>query len=66
VKTLDEIIRDRIPEGAEFCIYSASEVSPARVCLSSPDRRQYIGREGESVDEAMRAAARDYRAGLRE
>lgn len=66
MRTLDQIIMDRLPAGAEFCIYSATEATRARVCLFSPDRRQYIGREADTLDAALKVAVRDYRSGLRE
>jgi hypothetical protein len=63
---LDREIEKMIPSGWSWALYSARTGWPARAVITSPDYRVHIGREGESVEAALRKAARDARAGERE
>lgn len=65
--TLDDIIAERIPLGWSWSLYSeCGDLYKARAVLVSPDHRIHIGREGKSIDEALRNAARDARSGAKE
>jgi len=62
---LSEFVSRLIPEGWSWCLYGPCSNYAARAVLISPDYRIQIGREGKSIDDAIRAAARDARSGAR-
>lgn len=66
MKKLDDIIGERIPDGWRWCLYSAYDGFEPRAVVTSPDHRVHIGRTGKTIDEALRCAVRDAKAGCRE
>jgi hypothetical protein len=63
---LDAYITKSIPYDWDWCLFGACSNYRARAVLMSPDRRVQIGREGNTIDEALRAAITAARDGKRE
>lgn len=66
MRTIDDIILGRVPAGWTWCVYGPSSTYKARAVLVCPNYRIHIGREGRTVEEALKIAARDARSGLKE
>ncbi len=66
MKTLDDVIIARVPDGWSWSLYGECLHYKARAVLVSPDHRVHIGREAATIDEALRAAARDARSGMKQ
>lgn len=61
--TLGDMIAERVPEGWRWCLYSECSTYRARAVLISPDYKVQIGREAETIDEALRLAVAAVRRG---
>lgn len=63
MRTLGSHIDGMVPAGWSWCIYGPSAMYAARAVLVSPDHRIHIGREAQTIDDAIRAASRAARSG---
>ncbi|MGX1096561.1 hypothetical protein [Amorphus sp. MBR-141] len=63
MELIERSIRACLPRDVDFVIYSSAGANKPRVVLMSKDRRRYIGREADSVDKAVEAAATAYQRG---
>lgn len=66
VRTLADHIGSLMPDGLSWSLYGAGAMYQSRAVLVSPDHRTHIGREADTIDNAIRLAARAARSGAKE